>query len=72
MIPSRRIAIVPKALECAGFLMGEPQRASCDNRFCPDRTAPVFVVGTRLLCARCRDFRNALIKLRLPEIRSAR
>lgn len=44
------------------FAFGKPQPTCCEGRGCPDRTAPLFIVGALFLCAMCRDFRNDLIR----------
>ncbi len=43
----------------------------CEGRCCPDRSAPVFVVGALLLCSTCRDFRNRFVRDRIAALRRA-
>lgn len=47
--------------------LGAARKTRCEGRCCPDRSAPVFVVGALLLCALCRDYRNQRIRFALHQ-----
>lgn len=60
LLPGRPLApVIP---------LGQARMTRCEGRCCPDRSAPVFVVGALLLCAACRDYRNQRIRFALHQL----